>query len=189
MKNLEQIQEENRKSIILANNPEAKDYEEALEMELDIGCIIARHDIGNWGHLASELYYRITNLVKTKEYKNYDFILTCCGFQKFGCGWLGDKNEQIRVNKKKIIEELICQSPDHRGQARTKIIGKPLTLDRVLIALEPYPNNWGIVAGHIAKINRKACSYDFKCEWDLTKPTLEEQTEETQRAINKLLTK
>jgi hypothetical protein len=48
MKNLEQIQEENRKSIILANNPEdydeAKDYEEALEMELDIGCIIARHD-------------------------------------------------------------------------------------------------------------------------------------------------
>jgi hypothetical protein len=30
MKNLEQIQEENRKSIILANNPEAKDYEEAL---------------------------------------------------------------------------------------------------------------------------------------------------------------
>jgi hypothetical protein len=38
MKTLEQIQEENRKAIIMANNPSAKDYDEALEMELGVGC-------------------------------------------------------------------------------------------------------------------------------------------------------
>ena len=39
MKTLEQIQEENTaKFIIMANNPTAKTYEEALEMELEGGC-------------------------------------------------------------------------------------------------------------------------------------------------------
>lgn len=63
-----------------------------------------------------------------------------------------------------------------------------ITLGRVLMALEPYPNNWGLVAGHIAKINRKEFTYDFKCKWDLTKPTLDHQTQQTQIEINKLLT-
>ena len=35
MKTLEQIQEENRKAIIMANNPAAKDYDEALEVEIE----------------------------------------------------------------------------------------------------------------------------------------------------------
>jgi hypothetical protein len=68
-----------------------------------------------------------------------------------------------------------------------EIIGKPLTLDRVLLALEPYPNNFGIVAGNIARIDRKNHTYNFICPWELTKPTLEEQSEETQRAIYELL--
>jgi hypothetical protein len=37
-KNLEQIQEENRRAIITACNSEAKSYEEALKMELGFGC-------------------------------------------------------------------------------------------------------------------------------------------------------
>jgi hypothetical protein len=68
-----------------------------------------------------------------------------------------------------------------------KVIGKPLTLDRVLLALEPYPNNFGIVAGNIARIDRKNHTYNFICLWNLTKATLEEQSEETQRAIYELL--
>ena len=67
-----------------------------------------------------------------------------------------------------------------------EIIGKPLTLDRVLLALEPYPNNFGIVAGNIARIDRKNHTYNFICPWGLTKSTLEEQSEETQRAIYEL---
>jgi hypothetical protein len=35
MQELKQIQEENRKAIIMACNPEAKTYEEALELELN----------------------------------------------------------------------------------------------------------------------------------------------------------
>jgi hypothetical protein len=65
--------------------------------------------------------------------------------------------------------------------------GEDLTLDRVLLALEPYPNNFGIVAGNIARIDRKNHTYNFICPWGLTKPTLEEQSEETQRAIYELL--
>jgi len=47
-KTIEQIQEENRKLIILANNPEAKSYEEALEQELGFSsciCSIVLFDI------------------------------------------------------------------------------------------------------------------------------------------------
>jgi hypothetical protein len=65
--------------------------------------------------------------------------------------------------------------------------GEDLTLDRVLLALEPYPNNFGIVAGNIARIDRKNHTYNFICPWDLIKPTLEQQSEETQKAIYELL--
>jgi hypothetical protein len=65
--------------------------------------------------------------------------------------------------------------------------GEDLSLDRVLLALEPYPNNFGIVASNIARIDRKNHTYNFICPWGLTKPTLEEQLEETQRAIYELL--
>jgi hypothetical protein len=65
--------------------------------------------------------------------------------------------------------------------------GNEIKLDRVLLALELYPNNFGIIAGNIARIDRKNHTYNFICSWDLTKPTLEEQSEETQRAIYTLL--
>ena len=76
-----------------------------------------------------------------------------------------------------------------------KIIGKPLTLSRVLLALKDeeigfYDNCLGEVwKGHIydwdIKEDRPDRLYYF-CDWDLTKETLEEQSEETQRKINKL---
>ena len=69
------------------------------------------------------------------------------------------------------------------------IIGKPLTLNRVLIALQS--QEIGFLDGFLFELEDKG--YDgmmeqMICKWDLTKETLEEQTEETQRAINKLLT-
>ena len=59
-KTIEQIQEENRKLIIRANNPEAKSYEEALEMELGFGC----------------------GVVLNKEFKYYNTWKSC--FEKKG---------------------------------------------------------------------------------------------------------
>lgn len=70
---------------------------------------------------------------------------------------------------------------------RNKFASSLLTLDKVLLALELYPNNFGIIAGNIARIDRKNHTYNFICSWDLTKRTLEEQSEETQRAIYTLL--
>lgn len=66
----------------------------------------------------------------------------------------------------------------------TEIIGKPLTLSRVLLALPSelyYYKNGNLL--YIAKPNQDPKE---QITWDLTKETLEEQSEETQRAINKL---
>lgn len=59
----------------------------------------------------------------------------------------------------------------------------PLTISRVLLALGT--NRSGLIRGKIVVWD----SFGYKdiCDWDLTKPTLEEQSEETQREINKLL--
>lgn len=65
-----------------------------------------------------------------------------------------------------------------------------LTLDRVLTALkEEFDNEYHKMIFQNNKL-MFICARDEAVQfyWDLTKPTLEEQTEETQRAINKLLT-
>jgi hypothetical protein len=164
MKTLEQIQEENRKAIIMANNPAAKDYDEALEMELTKGCLV-NIEVDTHHHI-----YEVYELLDEDGNK------------------ISNRAYYQNINYNSVYNSKFITLTEYELESK-KIIGKPITLDRVLIALEPYPNNWGMVAGHIAKINRKACNYDFKCKWDLTKTTLEDQSEETQRAINKLLIK
>ena len=70
---------------------------------------------------------------------------------------------------------------------------KPLTLDRVLIALKNIKCSWlyfDIENSNICERDANIYDYDdFRvlANWDLTKPTLEEQSEETQRAIYELL--
>jgi hypothetical protein len=69
-----------------------------------------------------------------------------------------------------------------------KVIGKPLTLDRVLLVLKNY--EIGFVEDSLCYCKHQDFyEYDIRelCKWDLTKPTLEEQSEETQRAIYELL--
>ena len=147
MKKLEQIQEENRKAIIMANNPEAKSYNEALEMELGFGCEI-----------------KVNNIRKTNDHK----IILDTDYED------GLKFRDVR-----------------RVEIKT-IIGKPLTLDRVLIALESKDNYWngyGYSFGHIGIFCPEGGGGNLICYWDLKKPTLEEQSEETQREVNKLLIK
>ncbi len=101
-----------------------------------------------------------------------------------------DFNEEIFVIDEYcdfFNETLFRKIGSYKNSEIIEIIGMPLTLDRVLLALEPYPNNFGIVAGNIARIDRKNHTYNFICPWGLTKSTLEKQSEETQRAIYKLL--
>jgi hypothetical protein len=67
-----------------------------------------------------------------------------------------------------------------------KVIGKPLTLDRVLMALSRICGKTLIsVYGNLLGIQKD--KYSDYIDFELTKPTLEEQSEETQRAIYELL--
>jgi hypothetical protein len=75
-----------------------------------------------------------------------------------------------------------------------EIIGKPLTLDRVLLALDFY--DIGYIASSSDKILTITIGKIYNnlpkkivIDWNLTKKTLEEQSEETQRAIYELLIK
>ena len=60
-----------------------------------------------------------------------------------------------------------------------KIANRRLSLDKVLLALIDYSIN-------ISQANNN-CIYFCNSLWDLTKQTLEEQSEEVQRSINKIL--
>jgi hypothetical protein len=105
-----------------------------------------------------------------------------------------DYEEALRLEEKIFLENTIFQ---HCGSVYREYIppcniyqhiGKPLTLDRILIALQS--QEIGFLNGYLFELEDKG--YDgmmeqWICKWDLTKPTLEEQTEETQKAVAKLL--
>tara|TARA_R110000822_G_scaffold6177_1_gene26110 strand:- start:859 stop:1446 length:588 start_codon:yes stop_codon:yes gene_type:complete len=187
MKTIKEIQDFNRRKIICAVH-NTEDYEEALEMELGLSCIISRYDIGMWGHLATKLYYKLDSFRRNKNTGNKDFIFINYGFQKLGESWIGENIDYCIIEKQKLIKELTYTNPEYRGQVQTQIIGKPLTLSRVL----------QVIGHRIAKIEPhrllggclifyRLPDYQEFLTWDLTKETLEEQTEETQEAVAKLL--
>jgi len=156
-KTLKQIQEENREFIIMANSPTAKNYKEAFEMELNKLTTTYREAV--W-----EVYP-----------KEYIFIED----QIFLIDWdIDDPYDNL---------EYVGLGDDF-----FKVV---LTLNRVLIALKLIANNeYGFARGHIIRPCMKPIpnwyecrTYDWVCEWDLTKETLEEQSERTQRKINELL--
>jgi hypothetical protein len=160
-KTLQEIQEFNRRKIICAVNG-TEDYEEALKKELGVGCLV-------------EVYMPVRGYIMP-EYKQLHIINEFSKFEdKFVYEDVGCKNIRVVMEGK-----MVCD--------KDKIIGKPLTLDRVLLALKNY---------EIRFIEDSLCyckhqdfyEYDIRelCKWDLTKPTLEEQSEETQRAIYELL--
>ena len=166
-KTLEQIQEENRKAIILANNPEAKDYDEALIKELkQEGCLLeSARDI--WDVHYSVSIHRVNNYNKNP----------------FGTPNL--KQDYVGADNTRKV-----------GIDYNKIIGKPLDLSRVLIALDTeyleddkvnYFNLYDKQFNIALEKPYGEGDLDIRLYWNLTKPTLEEQTEDCQREINKLI--
>ena len=130
MKTLKQIQEENREFIIMANNPKAKSYDEALEMELS----------------------KIKTCQHSSTLQNNSY-------------------EQLYLEDYKNVRYIDYDHSSGDPWSYTEYVGKfediiKLTLDKVLIAF-----------------GRERLDL-----WkDLEKETLEDQSEETQREINKLL--
>ena len=95
--------------------------------------------------------------------------------QNYVCG-VKDKTEIITLDKSIRICDLtglFVFANNNKPLEIIEIIGKPITLNRVLLA--------------VIKSYNEIRNFDLD-NWDLTSETLEEQTEETQREINKLLT-
>lgn len=156
MKTLKQIQEENRKFIIMANNPTAKTYDEALEMELlnEIPCLVKVKYNGNQNEYDRLIFYTLQN---------------------------EDGQELVEMGGERMPRKIV-----------SRIIGGLLTLNRVLIAFKSMGLGYLNDSLFVIDNNIDSRYNDEKkiiCDWDLTKETLEEQSEETQREINKLLIK
>ena len=105
-------------------------------------------------------------------------------------------NEFSKFEDKFVYEDVDCKNIRVVMEGKMvcdkdKIIGKPLTLDRVLLALKNY--EIGFAENSLCYWSQPSWydddEYNIRelCEWDLTKSTLEEQSEETQRAVYGLL--
>ncbi len=170
MKTLKEIQEENRKFIIMANNPEAKTYDEALEMELEM-------ELGYEAVPIKEVLidYKVNNLDS-----DYDIGY----FSAMSTG-----REELFTRIKEGFTDLGRDSRPSRSFSFRKIIGKPLTLDRVLIALG---HNWELQVKQDASPDKDINFYIFNDKnllfWTPNQKTLKDQSEKTQREINKIIT-
>ena len=156
-KSLEQIQQENRKFILEAIH--GCSYEEALKKELGVGCKV-----------------KIKRFMSTQDFNEEIFVIdNYCEFS---------------------YESFFKTIDSHRHNEITEIIGKPLTLSRVLLAFKNkevktcYGDeaifNIGLVDFYEIESGayRENHHFEYICDWDLKKETLEEQTEETQRGLN-----
>jgi len=163
-KTLQEIQEFNRRKIICAVNG-TEDYEEALKKELIFGCIVIdlKHQF-----FGVKDPHEMTLVYDTEDGEYYF--------------------DHYRGNPFVIYRE-----DEILNKERFQIIGKPLTLDRVLLALKNIKCSWlyfNIKNSNICERDANMYDYDdfiFLANWGLTKPILEKQSEETQRAFYELL--
>jgi hypothetical protein len=159
-KTLEQIQQENRKFILEAIHDCS--YKEALEKELGFNCeVIARvwhhpqrHTIDNLICYFDGNYLRFKELVGDISRRD----LTETGLEKL---------EDYESTRHRIIE----------------IIGKPITLSRVLSAINAKGGFYDPIR---LDDESNTLNFDYQgLSFNLDVETLEEQSEETQRFLNK----
>ena len=155
-KSLQEIQKENRKFILEAIH--GCSYEEALQKEWGENCIIE------------------------------DCILN--GEEMASWGRVIKDNRHISLYANIDSGDQLEFSINWDDDFKCTIIGKPLTLSRVLLALKDkligyYDDGLGYIVKRLFS-NGWYHEVEYICDWDLTIETLEEQSEETQRGINKL---
>lgn len=168
-KTLQEIQKENRKFILEAIY--GCSYEEALQKEwgencLIEDCILNGEEMASWGRV-----------IKDNRHKSLYANIDSGDQLEFSINWDDD--------------------------FKCTIIGKPITLNRVFLAFKNkdvkiynkslvFSYEWESFYPLIEDTESAYPVYKlwnlFIFDWDLTKETLEEQTENTQRGVNKLLT-
>lgn len=168
-KTLEQIQEENRKFILEAIH--CCSYEEALKKELEFGCKVIDKKHRFFGESSPEEMTLI-----------------------YGDGVDGEESDPLYFLHLRGDPFLNFSNKDIFNKDRFEIIGKPLTLSRVLLAI--WKSDKYYYKSSFDKDQKEmwfdpefhALKFGSGVSFDLTKETLEEQSEETQRKINELFT-
>lgn len=159
-KSLEQIQKENRKFILEAIH--GCSYEEALKKELGVGCKVIDKKHQFFGELSP------TEM--TLVYEGGDEISDLLYFLHFR------GNPCVSFSKQDIFDK-----------DKFEIIGKPLTLSRVLLTISKHGYYDDIWFGDLYGDSYETLEFDIKgVAFNLKKETLEEQTEEVQTKINEL---
>ena len=109
--------------------------------------------------------------------------------QNYVCG-VKDTTEIITLDKSIRICDLtglFVFAKDNKPLEIIEIIGKPITFDRVLLAIQF--SNIEIECDRFV-FKKLTISYSIykidKFDWDLTSETLEQQSQETQKQINKI---
>ena len=96
--------------------------------------------------------------------------------------------EQIQIENRKFILEATLQRNNLRllKENIADFQGAKLTLSRVLLAISKHGYYDDIWFGDLYNDSYETLEFDIKgVSFDLTKETLEEQSEETQRGLNK----
>jgi len=152
MTKLEELQKENRKFIIMANNPTAKTYNLALKMEVEN---LSFPDGFNFNSQTAE-YILINDKVYSINWEQdnpYDHLIYVISVNEFE-GYL------TRLNRVLIaLKGLACN-----------------------LCLLDVDENYNIFIKLDDPFSDVGSFY-----WDLTKETLEEQSEETQKEINRII--
>jgi hypothetical protein len=158
-----------RKQVIMACNPECKTYEEALECE-------SKKDYCLFKHKTEDLY----GLMKPAN------TLTRCELDPdtYNGKWFLCEEEVD------FIDEEDDEDVERKQSAENyTILGLPLTLDRILMAISKAVDKARIVYNGETKLKIMVEHFylplDF--EWDLQKRTLEEQKDSTIKDIHGIL--
>jgi len=163
-KSLKQIQKENRKLILQAIH--GCSYDEALKKELEFCCKVI------------DKKHRFFGVSSPEE-------MTLI----YGDGVDGEESDPLYFLHLRGDPFLNFSNKDIFNKDRFEIIGKPITFDRVLLAIQF--SNIEIECDRFV-FKKLTISYSIykidKFDWNLTSETLEQQSEETQREINKILT-
>lgn len=176
----EEIIELIRKKIIIGNNPECNNYEEARKKELSInGCKILIQT--QYRHSSEDIFINETQeitILKSIQTHNYsDITKYLCNIDNGLQSYRIEEKTNFLYNLKFGVEDL-----PFGGYKKTLFVGFPLTLERVIVAIGNiffcYSNNEMLT--HYCQILISCC------KWQPNK-TLEEQSFETIKSIYGIL--
>ena len=175
-------------------------------MELKFGCEVIAYSTGMWMHRASRYVYRVVeeqSLSKEEKEKNKEYCgfepwsklkLSCIG-SHFGSGHVREEKYPESIE---VYQSLFPHKKEHKPTQLSdvyhnelEILGRPITLEDVLMAVENSENSRRFMLetdGEIMYYSGGEPRFFFEARWKLGSP-LQDQSEETIDFLHTLLTK